>query len=137
MFKDHRVILNMYDTEPRKIHPNNFYLLDILQRERQDLLEKAKSLGSAALKFYQLAKAFKDERNHLIRIDNNNNLPLTKQELKHTRRAAKIYEHFLISEKFFTRQKSRSAYHSTFTQKDFNRTTENDKNGNNKDNSID
>ena len=42
MFRDHAVILKMFDLEPRKLHPGNFYLLDILHKDHQDLIEKAK-----------------------------------------------------------------------------------------------
>ena len=88
MFRDHAVILKMFDVEPRQIHPGNFYLLDIIQKDHQDLIEKAKSLSSYALKFYTLAKIFRDERSYLIRKENHFAIPQTKIELKQMRRAA-------------------------------------------------
>ena len=88
MFKDHAVILKMFDVDPRTIHPANFYLLDILQKDRKDLLDKAKSKKSYGLLFYALAKTWRKERDYLIRQEIHFGQPQKKIELKQTRRAA-------------------------------------------------
>ena len=88
MFRDHAVILKMFDMDPRTIHPGNFYLLDIIKRDHADLIDKAKTKKSYALLFYLLAKTWRSERNYLIRKEIHLGQPQKKIELKQTRRAA-------------------------------------------------
>ena len=59
MFRDHAVILKMFDVDPRTIHPGNFYLLDIIKSDHEDLVEKAKTKKSFALLFHSLAKTWR------------------------------------------------------------------------------
>ena len=58
--------------------------------------------------FYHLARIYRKERIHLIKMDNHYGLPKTKLELKQTRRAAQMYEKFVESEKVFVNQKANS-----------------------------
>ena len=82
MFRDHAVILKMFDLDPVTIHPGNFYLIDIIQKDHHDLIEKARRKKSYAVLFYYLARIFRDERSHKIKMQNHYGLPKTKLELK-------------------------------------------------------
>ena len=90
MFKVHSIIIDLMDINPLKIKDEKFQALNLLQTDRQHVVEKAKQMRSFAFQFYFLCLTFQQIKNQHRTIDRQKDIKNLRRQLRKWERRVTI-----------------------------------------------